>query len=377
MTTPRFITGRKFRIGTALVALTSMLVVPAAVGGEDALAAAPEVARPAAVGPRVITAHAGDNLKALLQSLYPGDTLRLAPGAIFNTGYLSLYGGAVGGIRLGSSAAPITVTSADPSNPARIVGGLMLTRANYWRLSGLQFVATATGKSALYMSGGVGWSVTNSEFWGADRTGSYANVAIGGTATYGSPSRFVFAGNCLHNAGQTSRSNTDQNLYVSFAGSSGTSGGIARNIIWGSPNGSAIKLGNGGSTGELGPWNVAITNNTLISNGRQLMITGNVRNNLIRSNLFVNATAGFTRSPQTTQIYVNGRVGGGNYVDHNYGFGASMFAFDPAHSVRYGKNYQSNSRASNPAFSSGWRCTAWRPTNRPVTLYGRYAPTTW
>ncbi|HEY7858958.1 MAG TPA: hypothetical protein VIC82_10710 [Candidatus Nanopelagicales bacterium] len=367
MTGRRFTTGRTVRIATALAAVATAIVVPAALDSESALAVAPA----AAAGHSYVVSTVAQ-LKARIPQLRAGDTLRLQPGT-YNTGYLRYYASGANPtqtIARGTAARPITVTSVNPSRPAVLVGGFQLTGANYWHLTRLRFQAATAGLSALYMNNGVGWQVTYSEFWGADKTRSFANVAIAGSR--GEPRAFVFAGNCLHGAAATNRGNTDQNIYLSFQGTAASGGSIARNIIWASPQGAAIKLGNGGVSGALGPWNVAVTNNTLASNGRQILFFGNVRNNRIYGNLFYKARTPFTHDPRTTQIYVAGRVGSGNVIKGNYGYGASMFSFDPTHSLHYGANTQSNAAAANPSFFSQNGCTAYRPTSRTAASFGRY-----
>lgn len=318
-----------------------------------------------------------DSLQTAMGKLVPGDILELEPGT-YDTGYLRMYaltGSGSNIIRKGTAAAPITLTSVDPSHPAVLSGGLQLSFADYWHVSNLVFQATVPGYSALYMAGGTGWSVTGSTFTGAATTQSFANVAIAtGVDPSGrkiSPSRFTFSENCVYEAARTGKGNPDQNIYVSFEGSNSTSGTISRNIIYSAPNGQAVKLGNGGTPGALGPWNVVVSNNTMVSNGRQVLLFGNVRNNRIVGNLFMTATAPFTRDPRTTQVYVAALAGTHNTISANYGYAASMFTFDPAKAAVYGPNYQSNAAGADPKFNGGG-CGGYLPTNRNAAQYGRY-----
>jgi hypothetical protein len=348
--------------------IAAVMAVSVALLGAPGPASASANASPGVV--RVIGPTSNQLVNAI-HDLHAGDTLELLPGT-YSTDYLRMYRGIAGvyGLNDGTAAAPITLTSADPTHPALLYGGLQLWGPRYWHLSYLRVQATVSGRAALYVDGGIGWSVTSSEFWGAAQTGSYANVAIAGTG--GEPSRFSFAGNCLYGAATNSTSNSDQNIYVSFAGTPTTSGSIARNIIWGSPRGEAIKLGNGGAVGAPGPWNVTVTNNTLYNNGRQLLLTGDVRNNKIQKNLLVHPTTPFSGDPRTTQIYVNGRIGPGNVVDWNYGFGASLFDYDPDHAVHFSSNAQSNAASYNPDFATVNSCSGFHPTNAKPWKYGRY-----
>ncbi|MEO6821069.1 MAG: hypothetical protein ABI468_00770 [Candidatus Nanopelagicales bacterium] len=321
----------------------------------------------------VYTIGPSDNLQTAMGRLRPGQTLALKAGT-YRTNYLRMYAETHGTTTLqkGTVNAPITLTSADPAHPALLYGGLQLSFADYWHISNLGFQATVKGYSALYMDGGVGWSVTGSVFTGARATGSYANVAIAGSK--GGPSKFTFSGNCVYDGATTNRGNTDQNIYVSFPGSAATSGVISRNIIYSAPQGQAVKLGNGGKVGAIGPWNVVVSNNTMVSNGRQVLLFGNVRNNKIVGNLFVTATAPFTSNPQTTQVYVSALAKTGNLIRGNYGYAASMFSYDPSKVASYSANGYSNAASANPRFNAQ-NCGAFHPANPTAAQYGRYGTT--
>jgi hypothetical protein len=312
-------------------------------------------------------------LKAALAKLKPGDTLGLY-GGNYTTNYLRMYaeGHLSTTIAKGTATKPITLTSVDPALPATLLGGLQLSFADYWHISNLNFTATVKGTSALYMDGGVGWSVTGSEFTGARATGSYANVAIAGSK--GGPSKFTFSGNCVY-AGGMAHKGADQNIYVAFPGSAATSGTISRNIIYAAPYGQAIKLGNGGTAGALGPWNVVVSNNTMVSNGRQVLLFGNVRNNKIVGNLFVTATTRFVSNPQTTQVYVSAVARSGNLIRGNYGYSASMFSFDPSKVAVYSANINSNAASADPRFNATTTCGVFKPANPAAAKFGRYGVT--
>lgn len=317
-------------------------------------------AAPAQAAGRTYYATPSANLHLVFQSLRAGDTLRLAPGT-YRTGYLRPR------VASGTAAAPIIVVAADRSRPPLILGGIHLASANYWQLWWIRAQATVKDKSALYMDGGVGWAVRGGEYFGARATGSYANVVIAGGSGY--PQGFAFLDNCVHDAAITGRGNTDHNLYVNFHGSPTTRGTIARNTIWGHPDGVGIKLGNGGLYGAPGPWGVRVEQNTIADGGRQVLFHGDVRNNLVRGNILALSREPFTQDPRTTSVYVHDVVGTGNVMDHNYVWAASMIAYDPARRLTYGRG---NTMQPDPLFRDIRTCTGWRNTRPTSAPFGRY-----
>ena len=313
------------------------------------------------------TIHPGDNVLTAIQALHAGDTLLLAAGT-YNTGYLR-----VTPMSAGAASAPITVRAADPARPPLLVGGLRFYSPKYLVLRSLRVQATSPGLSALVIDGGIGWTVDSSEFFGAKQTNSLANVNISGTGGY--PRAFTFSQNCVHDAANSTRADdTDHNVYVSFSGASTTAGLIIRNIMWGATNGENIKIGDGGAAGALGPWNVRVANNTLAFGGRQILLHGNVRNNVIVGNLFYDATQGFVANPQTTQIYIHDVVGAGNYVSHNYSSRATMLSYDPYRKATYGAG---NVLGADPIFTGSYVCGGWRQTLPASLTFGRWGTGAW
>jgi hypothetical protein len=340
----------------------------AAIGASLALAiglvgASPDQARAATIR----TIHAGDNVLTAFQGLRAGDTLLLAAGT-YNTGYLRVIPMAAG-----TAAAPITIRALDPSHPPLLVGGLRFYSPMYLVLKSLRVQATSPGLSALVMDGGIGWTVDSSEFWGARQTKAYANVTISGTGGY--PRAWAFTQNCVHDAAMnTGPGATDHNVYVTYQGAIPTTGLLIRNLIYGAPHGENIKLGNGGLYGTLGPWGVRVANNTLASGGRQILLHGNVGNNVIVGNLFYNATQGFVANPETTQVYVHDVTGSGNYMSHSYSAVSSMLMYDPTLRVFLGPG---NVTGANPGFDAVGVCTGYHPSLAAAVPYGRWGTGSW
>lgn len=331
---------------------------------------APLTERASAAG-RTVTVGPGADLRAAMIGLHAGDTLALRPGT-YRTGMISPPPATLGispdrKLHQGTAAAPITVRAADPRNRPLILGELKLWGLRYWRLDGLRVQAVDATRDALYLGGGEGWVVRNSEFFGASSTNAFSNVTIG-SDLYGSgaPRGFTFTGNCVHDAGRSTRNGTDHNIYVSFAGDAASGGVISRNVIFNHANGVGIKLGNGGVPRAPGPWNVTVAYNTIAQGGRQIFLHGDVRNNTVARNLLSGSTQRFPQLSTTTSVYLNLVVGGGNTFVNNYAASSTLFAW--GHTVRIGAD---NAVRADPRFS-GAGCSGFRPGVARAALYGRY-----
>jgi len=341
----------------AVVAPQALLSEPAAADG-----------RTVTVGPSI----SGAALTDALERLRPGDTLALAPGT-YRTGFVipnPSTSAVLEKMSPGLPGAPITVRAADPSRRPLLLGELKLWGPSYWVLDGLRVQAVDSGKDALFMGGGTGWTVRNSEFSGARQTGAYSNVSIGADI-YGSgaPRGFSFTGNCVHDAAASYRKNTDHNVYVNYPGTPGSGGVISRNVIFNHYNGVGIKIGNGGAVRAPGPWNVKVEYNTIAQGGRQILLHADVRNNTMTRNLLASSTEPFNTVNKTTSVYFNIVVGKGNTMINNYAAGSTMFSFGGNVALR-----GFNAVGSNPGFSSGG-CGGFKPTNPVAAGYGRYAGT--
>ena len=351
------------RLGAAL-ALSGLAL------GALTLPGAPTTARAAADG-TTTTVGPGVDLRAALIALKPGDTLALLPGT-YPTGMVSpppasVAVGADRKMSLGTAIARITVRAADPANRPLILGEIKLWAPSYWTLDGLRVQAVDATRDALYIGGGTGWVVRNSEFSGASATNAFSNVTISsdiyGT---GAPRGFTFTGNCVHDAGRSIRKTTDHNIYVSFAGESGSGGTISRNVIYNHANGAGIKLGNGGVPGARGPWGVTVAYNTIAQGGRQVLLHGDVRNNTITRNLLSTSTQPFSTVNKTTSVYLNLVVGGGNVFANNYAASSTMFSFG-----KTARMNADNAVRTSPRFV-GSGCGGFRPTYAKAAAYGRY-----
>jgi hypothetical protein len=342
--------------------LRSITASAALVAAATALLTVAPGPAPAQASAQTYYASPGDNLAALLTNLRPGDSLLLRPG-VYDVGYLRPN------ITPGTPNAVISFGAADRAHPPLLRGLVKLFGPSYWVLSGLRVQATQPSFEALYMGGGTGWRVMNSEFFGARQTGAYDNVAIANDLAGHPPRGFQFVANCVHDAARTTRHNQDHNMYVLFAGDAGTHGSIDHNIIYNHPNGEGIKLGVGGVAGTRGPWGVSVTYNTIVEGGRQILMTGDVRNNAIYGNILSTSRAPFSVDPRTTAMYLNHVTDRSNWFRNNYFWYENMVKFDPALAL---KDRGDDKLRPDPGFVNKTRCGGWQTSYANAAPYGRW-----
>lgn len=304
------------------------------------------------------------DLSKAMAALHAGDTLQIKPGT-YNQWVRPLT------VNPGTASAPITITAQDSKNPPQIVGAFTLVNAKYWNISRLKIRGTQAGRSPLELWGGSNWSVTGNDISGAATTKSYANVVIANSnGTTGTPpSGFRFSSNCVHDAANA-HLNADHNIYVSFHGTKNATGTIERNLVFNHNNGAGIKLGDGGAANAPGPWGVKVQYNTIGNGGRQILLHGNVGNNLLAGNLLAVSKTKFNNDPRTTAIYVHDVTGTGNVFVHNYGFASSMISYDLKGKLR---NAGDNGIRPDAGARNVYSCGGWQTTNPKAAAYGRYA----
>jgi hypothetical protein len=303
-----------------------------------------------------------------IKNLVPGDLLELQPGTYVVHEVRPV-------IHPGTPTARIIVRAQDPNNRPLLQGDLRLWAPNYWTLDHLRIQTIDAGYDALDIAGGVGWAVGSTEVWGARQTNALANMSItsdtrpGGT---GAPRGFRVQFSCIHDAAASGRAaHTDHNLYVNYHGNSSSGGYINNNIIYGAPNGAGIKLGDGAPTNP-GPWGVHVIRNTIAQGGRQILMSGEVRNNTIVGNLLAYSSQGFIASPKTTIIYVNNVTNATNVAGENYGFSASMFNYGAT--MRY---VHDNALRPNPGFNALSSCGGFHTSYPKAAAYGAYGHGSW
>ncbi len=303
----------------------------------------------------------GQDMRAALEALRPGDTLLVDPGTY-----------AIGGISpqlaKGLASNRIVVRGTDPLHPPLLQGYLVLHDADYWTLSGLRLQATVPTKSALFMSGGIHWVVANSEIFGASSTGSFANVAIANSTA--PPNGWLFTQNCVHDAGHgtvAGHNDTDHNVYIMATGSA--PGVLSRNILFNAINGSNVKVGNGGDRVAPGASNVKLEYNTTYNANHQFLIFGTVTGVALKGNLMIRSIG---RTP--VGIYFNDlSQAHAATAAHDYGYLMDHNVWAP-NSARAtyaeGDNPLYNDAAHDPRIAAG--CGGFHPRNATAARYGRH-----
>jgi len=208
-----------------------------------------------------------------LASVRPGDTL-LVRGGTYPERIRSTA------VVAGTAAAPIVVRAWPGERPV-VEGLLWLKGASYWTVDGINVTWGAGNASTEHMvkfTDGVGWAFRNAEVWGAR---SFAGVLVAGN-----PSGWSLDHLYVHDTYDSGNgTNKDHLIYVN----AGVGGGvIERNLLVGSENGRAVKIG---PADPLGPTvdNVIVRYNTMYENlGPSAVQVGwNASNNQVYRNIMV------------------------------------------------------------------------------------------
>lgn len=377
--------GRVARLSALLVAGGTAVTLGA--GAATAGAVTPAVAQPAAAvaaAGRTYTfapgANAGVRLMTVMKMLRAGDTLRIAPG---------VYG--LGLVRpdlryaRGTPANPVRILAADPHHPPTLVGAFVFDQADWWQFSSLRFQGNIAGRDTLTMDSGVGWRVADSEIYGASATGAFANVVVtainSGAGTRPVPTRWQIIGNCIHDAGTGPAAKAGQlhQIYVNAVGDT-RRGLIARNIFLNTPDGAAVKLGNGGLVNAPGPQNVQVANNTIFRTSLGVLMHARVTGNVVRGNLVVAPTYRLNNG-RSVGIYLHQLTRGAagtppNRIQQNYFAYASIPVFNQASAAGTFVDGGDNGNRANPVLHQGG-CHSWAPATPAARAYGRYSATSY
>jgi hypothetical protein len=283
-----------------------------------------------------------------LQRLQPGDTLVVDDGE-----YTESLRDVV--ISPGTAAQRIRVEPAPGARPV-LVGLLWLRGADYWDITGLDVrwdPRDGAGDHMVKFMGGTGWTLSDAELSGAR---SYAALLISSGAA-----RFRVSGMYIHDTLPANDNSQDHLIYVNTDAQGGV---VERNLLVGSRNGRAIKVGPPKDGPDL-LGNLEIRYNTMVDNRgpSNVSLSYNTAGVKVYRNIMVD--------PGNDQANVTAKQlsGTGNRVWDNVIFG-SIGATEPGvkRLVDGGGNIVLDPQFADP--SSG----DYRPRNPKATGYGRFAP---
>lgn len=283
-------------------------------------------------------------LAAGLESLEAGDTLIVAGGTYRER--IDLRAPA-----RGRPDAPIVVRAAPGERPV-VRGLLWLHDLEHWVIDSINVTWDAavnrSDEHLVKLDGGVGWTYRDSEVWGAQ---SYAGVLV-----VGAPVDFRVSGLYVHDTVPTNDKNQDHLIYLN----AGTGGGIVeRNLLVGSPNGRAIKVGPPEAGGPAVA-NVIIRHNTMVDNlgPSNVQLAWEVYDVLVERNVMVGA---LDRRANVTTFELSGS---GNVIADNVGWG-SVGVLEPEAGMDDG--------GGNLWVDPGLSGIDFRPTAEVALDYGHHA----
>lgn len=284
--------------------------------------------------------HPWQHVGPSLTKLRPGDTLVITPGTY-------------------TENIDVNVTPGTPENPIKVVGQdgavikgkLWVEGANYWTFDNVDVnYGASSGDQMVRLIRSHDWHYINSELWGARSTAAFAI----GPGQYG----FSFDHNYVHDTIPTNGTNQDHLIYVDSDAADG-GGVIERNLLVGSPNGRAVKIGKGsGATTPTG--GLIVRYNTMVDNlgPSNVQLSYGAANNQIYRNIFVHSGSGFDN---VTRFNL---AGTGSVAHDNIGWlSTGVIDAGPGLTDTGGNLFL------DPQLDS-----TWHPQNPAAQDYGRYAP---
>jgi hypothetical protein len=326
---------------------------------------------PASAAPTVFQVSSAAGLEQLAPTLTAGDTVDLAPGT-YALGAWRPQLVDFGHHAIGTAAAPITITAADPAHPPTLQGSFEFDGLSYWNFSHLRFQGTLAGKDTLTFDGGTGWQLLDSEVFGARVTGALANVVVAEVQTrFGMPTNWVISGNSIHDSGATkSKAGKQHEIYLTAAGDA--HGLIVRNLFYNTPEGAAVKIGNGGLANSPGINYVQVDDNTMFNGFEQILMHGNVSHDSVVGNLMVDSTRAMGNG-DTVGVYLAGVTGSNNLISHNYFSRLTLPVYNNHSGAQTFTNGGGNAVRANPRFDRA-AAFAFHPETVAAQAFGAYAP---
>jgi len=288
-----------------------------------------------------------DPLGQALADLHPGDTLIVHGGEYRERIRLV--------VQPGRSDAPIHVRAATGERPV-IRGLLSLRGLSWWRIEGINVTWDTINRHTEHMVkliDGQDWSLTNAELWGAR---SYAALLV-----TGNPVRFRISELYVHDTVPSNGLNQDHLIYLNC----GDGGGIVeRNLLVGSPNGRAIKIGSYELSDERVA-NITVRYNTMVDN------TGpsNIQLTYRASDIQIYRNIMLRPSENRPNVTAHELLGSQNVVRDNVGFGGIGVVETPVAGLVDG----GGNRDVDPQLSGREADRPFEPAADVAQNYGRWA----
>lgn len=254
---------------------------------------------------------------------------------------------------VGTADEPIVVRAADGERPV-VVGLLWMSGLEHWTIEGINVTwdeeRNSSNQHMVKLDGGRNWRFSDAEIWGAQ---SFAAVLVSGL-----PENFELSGLHVHDTAPANDRNQDHLIYLN----SGTHGGlIERNLLVGSQNGRAIKIG---PESRYGDWvgNLVIQYNTMVDNRgpSNVQFAWRTTGVTLQNNLMVGALE--NRGNVTTFEL----SGGSNVVRNNAGWD-SIGVLEAHYNLEDG----GGNVHADPLFTDDG---TYRPTNPELENFGYLAP---
>ncbi|MFY9913628.1 MAG: hypothetical protein WAK18_03095, partial [Nocardioidaceae bacterium] len=225
-------------------------------------------------------------LNYALRHVYGGDVLYVH-GGTYNEQLAKLS------LHRGRSDAPIYVTNVPGERPV-LKGVIALKRPEYWHFNGLNVEWDSNLANPpsfmVKITGGMGWSWTNSEFSGSLQSGNmFVGVAIvpeGNGFRRADPQGWTLAGNCFHDLRSAATAGNAANLVLGAMRHPGL-GTIERNLFFNHQNQDNITLGSAAGA----PRNVLLRYNTIYGGRFAITLGGSPRKIRITRNLIGGASS--------------------------------------------------------------------------------------
>lgn len=185
---------------------------------------------------------------------------------------------------LGTPTRPISLV-AYPSERPVLEGSVALKGLSYWIVDGINVTWDSAStlpppRFLVKMTGGIGWTWQNSEFWGSPGS---ANVFVTGQPN-DEPRGWSLTNNCLHSLRPADQ--RASNLAIGSMDFGAGPGLVARNVIFNSEGQQNISIGSGAGA----PTRVRLRSNTIYGGDQAVTIAGHPHGLLLSRNLIGGAT---------------------------------------------------------------------------------------